>query len=155
MNLKKFLAVPLLFIAMVASAQSSYEIKDPVVNEGWNNNAEEVFTRAKASNSAILMNFTGTDWCVWCKKIKKEIFDTKEFKDWAKKNNVELLELDFPKRIQQSDQLRAQNASLARELGVRGYPSIFIISKGKMIKTGYVQGGPEAWIKSVESQIEM
>ena len=155
MNLKKLLVIPFLFLALSINAQSSYKITDPVVNKGWSNNAEKVFSDAKESGNPVLMNFTGTDWCVWCKKIKKEIFDTDEFRAWVKKNNIGLLELDFPKGIKQSDELKAQNTSLAREVGVRGYPTIVIVSKGKMIKTGYVKGGPNAWIKSVESQIEL
>ncbi|MCK5781007.1 MAG: thioredoxin family protein [Flavobacteriales bacterium] len=155
MNLKKFLVIPFLFLAMTLSAQATYEITDAVINEGWSNNAEEVFSKAKEKDNPILMNFTGTDWCVWCKKIKKEIFDTDEFRAWVSENNIQLLELDFPRNIPQSKELKAQNASLAREIGVKGYPTIILISKGKMIKTGYVKGGPNAWIKSVESQIEL
>ncbi|MDP7197946.1 MAG: thioredoxin family protein [SAR202 cluster bacterium] len=136
-------------------AQSSYEITDPVQSEGWTNNAEKVFNNSKENGNPILLNFTGSDWCVWCKKIKKEIFDTPEFKEWVKNNNVELLELDFPKRISQSQELKSQNVSLAREMGVRGYPTIIIIANGKAVKTGYVKGGPENWIKSVESQIDL
>ncbi len=153
--MKKIITIALLLTGLTISAQSSYEITDPVQSEGWSNNAEEVFNISKEKGSPILMNFTGSDWCVWCKKIKKEIFDTPEFKEWVKENNVELLELDFPRRIAQTDVLKSQNASLAKEMQVRGYPTIFFISNGKAIKTGYVKGGPENWIKSVESQIDL
>ncbi len=51
--------------------------------------------------------------------------------------------------------LKSQNASLKREVGINGFPTLIIITNGKMIKTGYVKGGADAWIKSVESQIEL
>lgn len=153
--MKKLITIALLITGFTISAQSAYEITDPVQNEGWNNNAEEAFNNSKTKGTPILLNFTGSDWCVWCKKIKREIFDTPEFKEWVKKNNVELLELDFPRRLTQSSVLKSQNASLAKEMGVRGYPTIIIIADGKAVKTGYVAGGPKNWIKSVESQIDL
>jgi len=154
--LKKLLVIVFLSVGFSLSAQSSYVITDPVQSDGWNNNAEEIFNISKANNnSPILLNFTGSDWCKWCIKIKDEIFDTPEFRTWVKENNVGLLELDFPRSFQQSNELKSQNASLAQEVGVRGYPTIIIIANGKAVKTGYVAGGPKAWIKSVESRIEL
>ena len=155
MKLKNFLAIVLLFVGVAVSAQTKYVITDPVSTEGWNNNASEVFATAKAEQAPIMMNFTGSDWCIWCKRIKAEIFEKPEFKSWVEKNNIQLLELDFPRGKEQTDELKSQNASLKREVGISGFPTIIIIANGKMIKTGYVKGGAEAWIKSVESQIEI
>ncbi len=155
MSLKKILIVAFLFIGLGVNAQSDYVIKDPVSTEGWSNNANEVFKKAKAEDAPIIMNFTGSDWCIWCKRIKAEIFETPEFKAWVKEKNVQLLEVDFPRSKKQSDELRAQNNSLKNEVGIQGFPTLIIISKGKLIRSGYVKGGAKAWIKSVESQIEI
>ena len=155
MSLKKILVALFLFIGLGVNAQSDYAISDPVSTEGWNNNANEVFKNAKAANAPIIMNFTGSDWCIWCKRIKAEIFETPEFKAWVKENNIALLELDFPRNINQSDELKAQNNSLKNEVGIQGFPTLIIIANGKMIRTGYVKGGAKAWIESVESQIEI
>ncbi len=155
MSLKKILVVVFLFVGIGVSAQSDYVITDLVSTEGWSNNANEVFKDAKADNAPIMMNFTGSDWCIWCKRIKAEIFDTPEFKAWAKEKNLALLELDFPRNKEQSDELKSQNNSLKNEVGIQGFPTLIIISNGKMIRTGYVKGGAKAWIASVESQIEI
>lgn len=155
MSLKKIFLGVFLFVGIGASAQADYVINDPVSIKGWSNNANEVFKEAKVDNTPIMMNFTGSDWCIWCKRIKAEIFDTPEFKAWAKEKNLALLELDFPRNIEQSDELKAQNNSLKNEVGIQGFPTLIIISNGKMIKTGYVKGGAKAWIASVESQIEI
>ncbi|MBD0402306.1 thioredoxin family protein [Flammeovirga sp. EKP202] len=157
--MKKLLLI-LLFtfsLAGYVSAQEEKEIPkitDKVSNEGWTNDANEAFQLVEKENYPILLNFTGSDWCGWCKKIKSEIFDTKEFKAWVKENNVILLELDFPKGIKQSDLLRSQNQYLAQEFQVRGYPTIFMIKGQKMIQTGYVKGGPANWIASVENDFK-
>ena len=44
----------------------------------------------------VLLDFTGSDWCGWCIKFKKEALDTPEFSDYAAKSFV-LVEVDFPK----------------------------------------------------------
>lgn len=155
MSLKKILVIAMLFMGIGVNAQSDYVINDPVSTEGWSNNANEVFKTAKESNAPIMMNFTGSDWCIWCKRIKAEIFDTPEFKAWVKEKNMALLELDFPRNKEQSDELKAQNNSLKNEVGIQGFPTLIIIANGKMIRTGYVKGGAKAWIESVESQIEI
>lgn len=128
-------------------------ITDPVTKEGWMNDANKAFKIANDEKRPIILDFTGSDWCGWCKKIDREIFDTPEFKKWVKENKVILLELDFPKGVKQSDQLRAQNYYLSQEYNIQGYPTILIVNNGKGIQMGYQKGGPEAWIKSVESQL--
>ena len=153
------IAIVFLFIGITVNAQDAnnkeaYKITDSVQNEGWLNDANVVFKQAEENKSTILMNFTGTDWCVWCKKIKKEIFNTPEFKAWVKKENIILFELDFPRSIPQTDELKAQNRSFAQKLGIRGYPTIVMVIDGKAVKVpGYVAGGPKAWISAVESQL--
>jgi protein disulfide-isomerase len=51
-------------------------------------------------------------------KLQKEVLKTPEFAKWAK-DNVVLVELDFPRRAPQSDELKAQNANLQQFFQVR------------------------------------
>ena len=110
-------------------------------------------------NKPILANFTGSDWCGWCKVLDKEVFSTPEFAKWAKKNVI-LLTVDFPKRTKLSPELQKQNNALQRAFGVRGYPTIWLFKPGKgqnpkkdinpLGKTGYVRGGFKKWVASIE-----
>jgi protein disulfide-isomerase len=50
--------------------------------------------------------FTGSDWCGWCIRCKKS-FKTPEFATWAKENVV-LVELDYPRRAPQTLRLKAK-----------------------------------------------
>lgn len=120
-------------------------------SRGWTNNARAAAARAKKTGKPILANFTGSDWCGWCIKLKKEVFTTPEFAKWAKENVV-LLELDFPRRKKQASTLQKQNKALAEKYGIRGFPTIlFLDEEGEVIgKTGYVEGGPGAWIEQAE-----
>src|SRR5208337_3175139 len=75
----------------------------------WNSNFEAAKAQAKAEKKLLLVNFTGSDWCIWCKKLKGEVFDKNSFQDQAPKRFV-LVELDFPDQTILSDEVKAQNA---------------------------------------------
>ena len=61
----------------------------------WYTNLEEAVKIATVNQKSILVDFTGSDWCIWCHRLDDEVFSKKEFSDWAKKNLV-LVKLDFP-----------------------------------------------------------
>jgi len=67
---------------------------------------------AEAEGKAVMINFTGSDWCGWCIKLKKEVFSQSEFLTYARQNLV-LVELDFPKRKALPPALKAANTELA------------------------------------------
>ena len=117
----------------------------------WLVSYEEAVAKAKQENKLILADFTGSDWCGWCIKLKKEVFHTAEFKEWAKANVV-LLELDFPKSKPQPEEIKQQNQALLKKHGVRGFPTIlFLTPEGASAgKLGYLPGGPTAWIAKAQ-----
>ncbi|MGE9294182.1 MAG: thioredoxin family protein, partial [Puniceicoccales bacterium] len=60
--------------------------------------------------------------------------------------------VDFPNSKPQSDELKAQNAQLQKEFGVRGFPTLVLLSPdGKKIwqNVGYLKGGPDAMIAAI------
>jgi protein disulfide-isomerase len=121
----------------------------------WTTDYQAALAAAKKSGHPILADFTGSDWCGWCKKLKAEVFDTAEFKTWAAAHVV-LLEVDFPRAKAQSDAEKKQNQQLQQKFGIQGYPTIvFIDDKGAQVgQTGYVEGGPKAWIASAEQAVK-
>jgi protein disulfide-isomerase len=115
---------------------------------GWLTDYEAAKKQAKEENKPILINFTGTDWCGWCIKIEKEIFSKDEFKAYAKENLI-LMEVDFPEKKKQTDEVKAQNKVLDKEFKIEGYPTIFLIdSEGKKLSEdiGYREGGAQAYV---------
>jgi thioredoxin-related protein len=133
--------VALLGLAVGCSGQNSQ--KKGGAASGWPTSFAEANKQAKASGKIILANFTGSDWCGWCMKLKAEVFDTPEFKEWAAKNVI-LLELDFPTSKSQDAATKEQNRELQEKYAVEGFPSIlFLKSNGDVIgKTGYMAGVP-------------
>ncbi len=58
-------------------------------------NIDESLNKAKNEEKNILMIFSGSDWCKPCIHLRKNIIETKIFRDYAI-NNLVILELDFP-----------------------------------------------------------
>lgn len=120
----------------------------------WNTNLVKAVDKAIAEKKPLLMFFTGSDWCGWCKRLQAEAFLKPEFEKWAAENVV-LMELDYPRRTAQDEEIKQQNTNILRMFGVRGYPTIWFVNPtkngseinfGKIGSTGYVRGGAEAWI---------
>ncbi|MBK8701992.1 MAG: thioredoxin family protein [Saprospiraceae bacterium] len=99
-------------------------------NAGWLTNLDEAYALSKKTGKPIMANFTGSDWCGWCKKLTASVFSHQEFKDWADKNVV-LLELDFPRRKVIPDHIKQQNASLQQAFQVGGYPTVWVFDLDK------------------------
>ena len=55
-----------------------------VAAEGpWLTDFEEAKKQADKEGKAILMDFTGSDWCGWCIKLDNEVFSQSLFKEYA------------------------------------------------------------------------
>ncbi len=119
--------------------------------EGWIDDLEKAKAQAKAENKKILLDFTGSDWCGWCKKLDAEVFSQQAWKDYAAKHLV-LVELDFPRSFQLPEATKKQNEALSKKFSIQGFPTIIIISASgqKKGELGYVEGGPEAFIKALK-----
>ena len=135
----RYLAALLLLAATVARADL------------WTDDFEEAKAQAKAENKFLLLDFTGSDWCGWCKRLDAEVFEKSDFKNYAK-NNLVLVKLDFPHGFSLKKKIAEQNAKLAKEFGITGYPSILLLDPEgkKLTKTGYKDGGAEAYVKHLE-----
>ena len=108
--------------------------------------------KAKSDNKFVLLEFTGSDWCGYCKRMQAEVFSKPEFQQYAAKNLI-LVELDFPRSKPQSDAVKTQNMKLASEYEIEGFPTLIVLSPdGKRVANffGYMEGGPEAFIAAVE-----
>ncbi len=121
----------------------------------WETDIDVAKKRAKDENKKILVDFTGSDWCGWCIKLKKEVFDKPEFQEYAKKNLV-MLELDFPRKKELPAKEKEQNEKLSGEYQVEGFPTILLInSKGKELgRTGYQEGGPEKYVEHLKELLK-
>ncbi len=107
----------------------------------WTDNFDAAKMLSKEKNLPILLNFTGSDWCGWCKRMDENVFSKKAWKDWAKKNLV-CVTADFPSdRRMVSPSVRSQNRKLCKRFGIDGYPTFVLLSPGGDKEIGRVSGG--------------
>ena len=114
----------------------------------WLTDLDEAKKVATKENKKLLVDFTGSDWCGYCIKLHKEVFDTPEFEKFAK--DYVLVELDFPKRKEQPAAEKAKNQAAQKKYGVNGFPTVIIMNtSGKVLNRaeGYSpDSGPSAYL---------
>ncbi len=119
---------------------------------GWLTDFEAAKKTAAKEKKDLLLDFTGSDWCHWCKKLKTEVFEKGAFKTGVAGKFV-LVELDFPQNQAKLDaKTRKQNQRLAEIYGVQGYPTIILAdAKGRpFARSGYEPGGAETYVKHLD-----
>lgn len=112
----------------------------------WYTNYSEAEAAAKKANKPLLLFFTGSDWCGWCKKMHQEVFSSADFAQ-AVGNDFIYVEIDFPMNKPLPPEQQQQNNRLKQKYGVTGYPTIIILDpNGNFIaETGYRPGGGKAY----------
>ena len=128
----------------------------PAADRLWTDDYEQAVNRAQVEGKALLLNFTGSDWCGWCIRLHKEVFAQEVFKTYAESNLV-CVTIDFPsERVKLSTSTRKQNQRLQEKYRIRGYPSILLLSpKEKVLaQTGYKAGGAEAYVEHLKQLLE-
>jgi len=117
----------------------------------WLTSLPQAATQASKENKLLLLDFTGSDWCGWCKKLDADTFSKPEFIDYASKNLV-LVQLDFPAHKPQPADLKQANRELKDRYGVQGFPTVIVLKAGGGVlwqQSGYLPGGPAAMIDAV------
>ena len=118
----------------------------------WHTDWEKAQKVAEKQERPVLVNFTGSDWCIWCIRLEEEVFSKEVFKKYARENMM-LMKVDFPRNIEQPEAVRKQNEKLARKYGIRGFPTVVIVDAegSEIARTGYRRGGAEAYVGHLET----
>ena len=146
--MKKLIAVGALLTCLGAAAMAG--------GEGWTSDFEAAKKQAAEGKMDLLMDFTGSDWCVWCTRLNDEVFSKDAFKKGVKDKFV-LVELDFPRdQSKVTPEVKAQNEKLRDKYQIQGYPTIILSdSKGLPYATsGYRPNGPEKYVENLDKLIQ-
>lgn len=111
----------------------------------WMTDLEAAKAKAAAENKAVLIDFTGSDWCGWCIRLRKQVLDTPAFETYAKDKFV-LMEVDVPQNPKFDPVLRKRNEQLCEQFAVEGFPTIMVITP-----QGEVVGGFSGFKPTVEA----
>lgn len=142
----------ILLVLLLAFGYSTTEAQELT----WLNNLDKAIEASKETGRPIMLFFTGSDWCGWCRRLQNEVFTQPEFAAWASQNVV-LMEVDFPRHTPLSPELQLQNSQLQQFFKVPGYPSVIFVTAKKadgkinfesLGNTGYIPGGPTPWLNA-------
>lgn len=124
---------------------------EEVLELKWSENFNASLEKSKETGKPLFVLFTGSDWCIWCKRLENEVFAKQEFIEFANKNFV-MFKADFPSEAKQLDFVRKQNEKLAAKYNCEGYPTVMIMDQdGKVLaETGYQNGGPVNYVKHLK-----
>lgn len=136
--------MPRQLLAILALCLSALSLS--AADAAWLTDLDEGIKVAQAEKKAILVDFTGSDWCGWCIRLKKEVFDQKEFA--AATKDFVLVELDYPQKKKQPAEEKAKNKALAEKFGIEGFPTIMLLDANgePFAQTGYEAGGPVKYL---------
>ena len=151
-NFKTIAAAILATCLFNASSQASDEVQLEGAQLGrWTMDYTAAAKLAKEKNVPMMLNFTGSDWCGWCKLMDKDVFAKDGWKKYAAKNAV-LVTVDFPsdKSIVPGKYVE-RNEALKNEFGIRGYPTYIVLDSDGETLLGQLGAGkgmtPEAFIE--------
>lgn len=121
----------------------------------WYTDYDEAQKMAEKENKPMLLFFTGSTWCGYCKKLVKEVFSKPEFARLAGDKYI-FVDLDFPGAKPRSPTAAQQkNDRLADKYRVQNYPTVIIVNaQGKeLARTGYQAGGPKKYAQHLGSLV--
>jgi len=102
-------------IALLASSLTAFS-----ANSDWMTEVEAAFSKAKATNKHVLIEFTGSDWCPPCIQMRKNVFSKSAFTNVAKEDFI-----------------------LVEQYGIEGFPTVILFnSQGKEYDRFYASQYP-------------
>ena len=106
--------------AIVAPAFASVE---------WMTDFEAAKAKSVAENKPMLIDFTGSDWCTWCIKLKQDVLSKTEFEQYIADKFIPV-EVDVPQnaaKVGGEEQLE-KNRQICEEYGVEGFPTVMVVT---------------------------
>jgi thiol-disulfide isomerase/thioredoxin len=107
---------------LLVSASTAFSQSD---STHWFTEVNKAHAISKSTGKPIFAFFTGSDWCVWCRKLQADVFAKPAFKQWAS-DQVVLLELDFPARKVLPVNITQQNQALKSFFKISGFPTVWL-----------------------------
>ena len=144
--MRKYALITILFVLMMNTTRLSAQ--------EWRTDWDAAMVEAEQANKKLILVFSGSDWCIPCIKLEKQIWKSPAFIQYAQKHYV-LFRADFPKRKKNKlpETIQQLNDRLASEYNPKGYfPLVVVLDSVGEIKgqLGYEKVTPEAYIALIE-----
>ena len=123
--------------------------------QNWETSFEVAKQKATDEGKNIVLVFSGSDWCIPCMKLEKEIWQSPEFIKDSDSHFI-LYRADFPKKKnnQLSKEQQTANEQLAEKYNKQGlFPMVAVLDKnGKVLgTTAYKHVSPAEYVAMLHS----
>jgi thioredoxin-related protein len=143
-------------LVLPAGSLRAAEFDTEGVNPGrWTMDLEAAKKQAAGKKTVLLLNFSGSDWCGWCKLMEKDVFSQQAWRDYAA-GNVAMVVIDFPqgKDIVPEKYVR-RNEELKDTFDVEGFPTFVVLDSDGATELGRLSAGrdktPESFIAELRA----
>lgn len=120
----------------------------------WLTNVEQAQKLAAEQGKAVLVDFTGTDWCVYCREMHAKVLDTPEFEAYAAPKFV-CVEMDLPHKPLLPKAQLEYNRGIVKRYGVTGYPTLLVLNTAGEVTGGFIGGKAELGYVSEQLDIAL
>lgn len=136
-------ATPIILSTPIAAAlPAPMALPATAAQAEWLTDFEAAKRKAAAEHKPILVDFTGSDWCGYCIRMKRDVFDTPEFGAYASEHFV-LLEVNLPKDPAFDREQLKRNHRLCDLFDVSAFPTVLVLSSRGHVAGGFVGGKPD------------
>jgi len=128
-------------------------------NVTWLGDFDSAKTQAVQQHKLILVNFSGSDWCGPCIRLRKEILESATFENYATDHLV-LVRADFPrqKKNQLSKEQVKLNDALADKYNSEGkFPYTLLVDEtGKVLFQwdGFPNETPDQFVSQIDQIVQ-
>ena len=121
----------------------------------WRSDYASALQEGRETGKPLLLFFTGSDWCVWCKRLHQEVFQSGEFAREVGSSFV-FVEIDSPMRRTLKPELQRQNERLKQQFQVKAFPSVILVDPQgfEIARTGYKAGGGRNYAAHLKSLLK-
>lgn len=108
----------------------------------WTSDFDKALETAKSERLPLYVYFTGSSWCIWCKKMDREIHNQDAFRQKTVGKFI-FVKIDLPAGSQPSDALR----KTLNTYQIQGVPSVIILSADgeELARFRYQQMSPDLY----------
>ncbi len=114
----------------------------------WYADYDVALAKAKSEKKALLVDFTGSDWCGGCIRLHDEVFKHEAFSKPASEKFV-FCALDFPNSPEAKAKVPnpVRNQELNERFKIEVFPTILVMDHDETVlgRSGYREGGPEKY----------
>jgi len=144
-------------LALMAMASGLFAVEadiDGATPGKWTMDLDAAKKAAAEKSLPILLDFSGSDWCGWCKLMETNVFMQAEWKAYAT-NSIMMVLIDSPRdKSLVPEKYLERNDALNKQFGIEGFPTFIILDNDGETELGRLGAGREKTPESFIGEIK-